>query len=421
MRQGVGLLVVFGAVFGVPSSVQAADDAFRNGLSADANVVVLYDSNQLRSRTPGSGHSYDIRYSPFGRIGYGHLLGRGSISLDGLVGHDFFQYNSGLNRNRFGAGGVLTTPVGARCSVVANGNYANRQNGLSDFADTGVALPPAAGDLPPDDVGRLIDNRQIFVSYGANANCGSPGGRLSAGGGASHSSLDNGSPLRRFANSNSNVYSLFAGLGVFRPGQLQINGSYSTIAYPNRLILPGATVSPVGFNTGVKSYRAGLTYSRPIGTKLTGSIGLSYLTARPDGGQSPYSAPAYDLSLSYRPGTRLSFSAVGSRSIVSSGTAGALFRVVDLIALTTTYEISTTISAHANAGLTVNNYKQPFDIPGEPARRTDSSKLIGLGVNYAPRPLYDVGINVNQTFRNSNSSFLNYNSTRASITLSVHV
>lgn len=414
MKFGVVLLVVAGAACAEWTPALAAD-----GLSVNATGSVFYDSNQLRASNSGTGASDDIRYSPAASVVYGHRLGQGSISLNALAGYDFFQNNKSLDRNRFGAGGSLNTQIGARCTAAVNGNYANRQNGIYEISD--LVLPPTTGDLPPDDIGRLVDNRQIFISYGANATCGSPGGRLSFGGGASHSSLDNGSAIRSFGNSRSNVYSLFAGLGLFRPGQLQVNGSYSTIDYPNSLILPGAAVSPVGRNTGVKTYRGGLTYTRPIGNKLTGSIGISYLTARPGGGQPPYSAPAYDVSLNYRPGTRLSFSAAGSRSVLSSGTSGALFRVVDSVQVSANYDISRTIRARANAGLIVNNYKLPFAIPGEPARRMDSSKLVGVGLSYTPRPLYDFSASVSRTFRSSDSSLLDYSSTRASITLSVHV
>ncbi len=432
MRTGVGILAVVGAALGAWSPAAAAPGASASGFAFGATAEVLYDSNQLRSGISSSGHTDDFRYSPAGSIRYGHLLGRGSISVNGTVGHDFFQYNKFLDRNRFGAGATLTAQAGARCSANAHGNYSNRQNGIGQFGNPALtstpvaaadpAVPPIPDDVTvPDDIGRLIDNRQISINYGLGATCGSPGGRLSFGGAASRSSLDNGSSLRSYANSNSNIYSLFVGLGVFRPGQLQVNGSYSTLSYPNNLVVPGAPVVPLLRNTGVNSYNVGLRYSRPIGTKLTGSVGVSYLAARPSGGQQPYSAPGYNVSLSYRPGSRLNFSAFGSRSILSSTGAGALYRVVDSINFTTNYDISPTISAHANAGLTANNYKVPFAIPGEPARRSDSSKVVGIGANYRPRPLYDVGVYVSQSFRTSNASILNFNSTRASLTLSVHV
>ncbi|QYE34152.1 outer membrane beta-barrel protein [Polymorphobacter sp. PAMC 29334] len=424
MRYSVGLLTAVGAVLVATPAFADALSA-PAGLSATATGEVLYDSNQLRSLSATNRHSDDIRYSPAGVLDYNHRLGRGTIALTGLVGHDFFQYNHYLDRNRFGAGGVLNQSIGSRCTAVVNGNYSSRQNGIysSNNLSTIPLDPtlPVIVDGPPDDVGRLIDNRQIFATYGANANCGSPGGRLSFGGGVVRSTIDNGSQLRSFANSNSMVYSLYAGLGVFRPGQLQINGSYSTIDYPNRLIPLGSTISPVGLNTGVKTYRAGLTYSRPIGAKLSGSIGLSYLTARPEGGQSPYSAPAYDVSLNYHPSPRLSFAAVGSRSVLSSSSSGALFRVVDAFQLSATYDVSNTISTHANVGLTANNYKQPFTIPGEIARVSDTSKIVGVGMNYTPRPLYDIAVQVSEIFRSSNPRLYNYDSTRVSLTLSVHV
>lgn len=398
----------------------AAPVVAAGGLSFNAVGEVLYDSNVLRALPAGQAHRDDFRYSPALSGQYVRALGRTQLDVNALVGYDFNQYNTYLNRNHFAAGGSLTARAGASCTVAATGNYSNRQNGIRSFGNA-VPSPPGTGDLPPDDVGRLIDNRQIFVAYGGSANCGSPGGRLSFGGAANHSGVTNGAASRAFANSDSDVFSLFAGFGVFRPGSLQLNGSYSTIGYPNRLIIPGVPVTARSLNSGVKTYRVGLTYSRPIGTKLTGSIGVSYLTARPGGNQSPYSSPAYNVSLAYAPSDRLSMSVAGSRNILASTTAGALYRVVDQVQASVQYQLGETITTRANVGLTSNNYKQSFDIPGEPARRSESSKVFGLGASYSPGRRYDVSVFVSDTIRSADPSLYNYNSVKASVTLAVHI
>lgn len=408
------------AATGAPGSAPAV----ANGLSLNAAGEVIYDSNQLRIPSSGTlGTSQrkkdDFRYSPSLNAQYVRAVGRTTLIVNGLVGRDFYQNNKYLDRNRFSGGGSLSYRT-ASCSATGNGSYSERQNGIRGFGNSVQALPDPSNP-PPDDVGRLIDNRQISTTYGVNGSCGSPSGRLTFGGGAQHSELSNGAISRQFADSNSDVYSAFAGLGVFRPGQLQVNGSYSIIGYPNRLTTPGVTPLPLGLNTGVKTYRVGVSFTRPIGTKLSGTIGGSYLTARPDGPQAPYSSPAYDISLSYTPGNRLSFVLLGSRNILASSTAGALFRVVDQIELTGSYQIGEAISARANAGLIRNDYHQSFATTGEPARRSEASKIFGVGVTYAPRPLYDVGVFVSETFRTANPSIFNYNSTKASITLAIHI
>ncbi len=392
--------------------------AVPNGLALTGSIETLYDSNVLRfARAVGpQAHRDDFRYSPAGSFTYGRSGGLLTLSVNGLIGHDFFQYNRYLDRNRYVGGGALTYRGGTSCQVTVTGNYTSRQNGIRE---AGAAIDPTN---PVDDVGVVIDNVQTSTLYGANAGCGSPTGRLSFGGGYTHSELSNGAVTRRFADSNSDSFNGNIGLGILRPGQLSLVGSYTTIGYPGRFVgAPGFVVPPQLLNRGVKTYRIGVSFSRPIGTRLSGSIGASFLHADPGGVQQPYSSPAYNIGLNYVAGPRLTFSLTGSRDIIASTTAGALFRVVDQIQLVSHYSLGEAISIDANAGFINNNYKQSFAVPGDVARISEATKQFGLSLTYAPRSLYDVTVNVNQTIRNGNPSILNYNSTRAGVTLAVHI
>ena len=388
------------------------------GLAITASGEVLYDSNSLRLSTGRSprGHVDDIRYSPALTAAYARNVGPVAVNASGTIGRDYFQYNSHLNRNRISAGGSLQYRLGARCSLGVNGSYTSRQNGIGSAAIDG-AVPI---DIPPDDVGQVVDNRQESSSYGVNANCGSPSGRLTFGGGYTHSELNNKSPTRQFADSVSDVYNGNIGIGILRPGQLSINGSYSTIDYPNRR----SFLSPVPIellNAGVKTYRLGVTFTRPIGTRLSGTIGASYLHAAPSGPQGGYSSPAYNLGLTYNSGNRLTVGLTGSRNIIASTTAGALYRVVDQLGINSTYKLGHSLALDANAGFIINNYKQSFGIAGEPARRLDRSTTLSAGLTYSPRRLYDVRLFVSQTIRTSEPAVFDYNSTKVGATLAVHL
>ena len=390
-----------------------------DGLSLNASGEVLYDSNVLRTASlavlTGTTHRDDFRYSPEASATYGRSSGLIALSVNGSIGRDFFQYNRYLDRNRYLGGGLVTYHAGSSCQVSVNGNYASRQGGIRE---AGAAIIDPAG-APADDVGIVIDNVITTAVYGANAGCGSPTGRLTFGGGYTHSSISNGAALRKFGDSDSDTFMGNVGLGIFRPGQLSLNGSYSTIEYPNRIggaILNGAPL----VNSGVKTYRIGLSYSRPIGTKLSGSFGVAFLHSDPIGGQAAYNSPAYNLGLNYAPSQRLNFTLTGSRDIIPSTTAGALFRVVDQLLLGAHYSLGNDITVDGNAGFIRNNYKQAFSLPGEPVRNNDISPTFGLGVTYAPRSLYDVTVNVTRTSRTSDPAIYNYSSTRAGITLAVH-
>lgn len=432
--RGVGpALVAVACVLAVPAAAQSLGSpglpggapAVADGLSLNASGEVLYDSNLLRTSSSdviaGAAHKDDFRYSPELSATYGRSTGRLALAVNGLVGRDFFQYNRNLDRDRYQGGGSLTYHSGSSCQVAVDGNYSRRQAGIRN---DGAGVDTSG--IPADDVGAVIDNVLTSTTYGANAGCGSPTGRLTFGGGYVHSALNNGAPSRQFGNSDSDTYSGNVGVGILQPGQLSLNGSYTTIAYPDRgsLIVNGVQL----YASGIKTYRVGLSFSRPIGTKLSGTIGLSYLHSDPVGGQSAYNSPAYTLAVNYAASQRLNFILTGSRDVLPSVTAGALFRVVDQVLFTGTYELGSSISVSANVGLIGNQYKGAFAIGGsgveggsEPVRHNDTTTTAGLSLSYAPRSLYDVTLDVTRSNRTSDPSLFSYTSTRASITLAIHI
>jgi len=402
----------------VAASEPGAVSAAPSGLRVTATGEVLYDSNELRSSRSAANSNRprdDFRYSPALNVAYSRNVGRLTTTLDGVVGRDFFQNNRQLSRNRYIGSGTATYATGTGCRAVIAGSYSSRQSGIRGL-DT---LRPVADPIvPPDDVGVVIDNVQTSTSAGINAGCGSLSGRLSFGGGYTHGALSNDAPTRRFGNSVSDTFSANVGIGVLRPGQLGLNSSYTIVRYPARQSLAALVPSSL-LGAGLRTFRVGVTFARPIGTRLSGTAGASFLHT--DAGSSSYNSPAYNLGLSYTASPRLSFNLAGSRDVLASTAAGALYRVVDQITASANYALGQSITVDANVGFSKNDYRVPFSIPGEIARRQDTSKIAGIGVSYAPRPLYDVSLFVGQTFRTSNPNLFNYDSIKASITLAVHI
>lgn len=399
------------------------------GAAADRFVVTgtvdsLYDTNVLRgtgvllpNRATAATHQDDFRVSPSVSASYNRSAGRVALAANALVGYDFFRYNRYLNNNRYAGGGTLTYRSGSSCQASVNGNISVRQDGIRG---TGEEIVDPSG-APTDNVGTVIDNVATASTYGANLGCGTPTGRLTFGGGYSHGTFSNASSFRKFGDSDSDTYTGNIGIGILRPGQVSLNGSYSTIAYPNRIAFAPIGVPLQLLDSGVATYRIGITVSRPIGTRLSGSIGASFLHADPSGGQAPYSSPAYSISLNYAASPRLGATLSASRDISPSASVGALFRVVDQILLTTRYELGRTIVFNANVGLLKDNYQQGFAIPGEPARSNDTTTNLGVGVTYHPRALFDINFNVSESLRRSNPAVFDYNSTRVGLTFAVHI
>ncbi len=90
--------------------------------------------------------------------------------------------------------------------------------------------------------------------------------------------------MRKFSDSNSDTFSGNIGVGILRPGQVSLTGSYSTIGYPGRRSghSRGSSIPPQFLSTGVHTYRVGISLTRPIGTRLNGTFGVSYLHADAD-------------------------------------------------------------------------------------------------------------------------------------------
>jgi hypothetical protein len=413
-------VAIFGAA--TPVAAQQASAASARSLAITATVDTLYDSNVVRgvqlNPLNRQAHTDDYRVSPSLYAVYNRSTGRIALAANGLVGYDFFNYNKYLNSHRYSGGGSLTYHSGSRCQVAVTGNVSSRQDGIRDF---GAPLVDPSGTRT-DTAGTVIDNVETSTSYGSNFGCGTPTGRLTFGGGYTHNSASNASVRRKFGDSENDTYTGNVGIGILQPGQVSLNGSYSTIAYPNRAtgsVING--IPPQLINSGVATYRVGITLSRPIGNRLSGRIGASFLHADPSGGQAAYSSPAYTLGLTYTPSARLSATLSGSRDISPSANVGALYSVTDQLLADVRYTLGRSITLSANAGLVKENYKQGFAIPGEPARGTDTTTSYGAGIAFHPRSLFDINLNISQSIRRSTPPIFNFRSTRVGLTLAVHI
>lgn len=413
-------VAIFGAA--TPAAAQQASAAGARSFAVTATVDTLYDSNVVRgvqlNPLNRQAHTDDYRVSPSLYAVYNRGSGRLALAANALVGYDFFKYNKYLDSHRYSGGGSLTYHSGSRCQVAVTGNVSSRQDGIRDF---GSPLVDPTGTRT-DTAGTVIDNVETVANYGSSFGCGAPTGRLTFGGGYTHSSASNASVLRKFGDSESDTYTGNVGIGILQPGQVSLNGSYSTIAYPNRAtgsIING--IPPQLINSGVATYRVGITLSRPIGNRLSGRIGASFLHADPSGGQAAYSSPAYTLGLTYTPSARLSATLSGSRDLSPSANVGALYSVTDQLLADVRYTLGRSITLSANAGLVKENYKQGFAIPGEPARGTDTTTSYGAGIAFHPRSLFDINLNISQSIRRSTPPIFNFRSTRVGLTLAVHI
>lgn len=229
-------------------------------VTADSNVARVNDETSAR-RLRGLEAS-DLRVSPTVDVtAVLPIAGRHLVNVTGALSYNFYMRNERLNRERIllSTNGLLN--FGA-CEVTFNGAYRRAQSDLGDLIvldNSGV-------------FDRRVVNTEEVKSIGGNVSCGSTVG-LRPTLGVTQSWADNSDTIRRI-NDYSNT-TLTAGVAYRRPalGDLSLFASKTWARYPNR----GDFVGPFGFGSegnDIRSY--GVSLSRPIGSRLTGSASISY-------------------------------------------------------------------------------------------------------------------------------------------------
>jgi len=267
-----------------------------------------YDSNVARESKAAADaagvRTDDIRYSLMTAIDGGMNVGRQAVFLRGTVGYDFYQYNKDLKKARVDLKGGTAGRLGP-CQAVLNAAYRR-----------------VLAELAPLSTTDARNSTENVLSYGGSASCpiiGPIGGTLSVQ--RSEIKTDG---ARTFRDSNSTVVAGNIGYNSQTLGSIGVIGSYTRTDYGT----PPVAI-PNAFNaTGFDSYSVGLQYTRPIGTRLTGSASVSYFELHRDdpavtqaltGGGT--SGTSWNVGFGYRASNRLNM------DIAFSDSTGATTRI----------------------------------------------------------------------------------------------
>lgn len=370
------------------------------------SVRTLYDSNFRRLPTAESAW----RVSPLAQVAVGLPIGRQQFYVGGDVGRDLFLGKTGFDRNRYRVGGGLAWRLGSRCSGSLVGEYTSRLSQTSDLAE-------------------FVDNVQKAQVYGASANCQLATG-LGFGGSVRRNIIDNDRVQRRQFDLRSTTISPQISYGRPSLGQFSIGGTINDIVYPNRQVITSA--GP--FEDRLKIYSARFGYQRNFGTRIQLTAGLSYNKAEPNpatqlvfqGGQlvsisrDGFSGSGYDLALTMKPSQRLTVTAIGTRDVSATPNVGAAFVVNQQYGLDMNYAIGPALTFGLGGTRNVRDYRGGFPTLDERRVRVrDEVNRVYAQLDYAPVPLYAIGIEVAHQQRTSNPADFNYKSTTAMLNLRV--
>jgi hypothetical protein len=368
--------------------------------------AVVYESNVAGSTAAVAAlrrlQPSDEIFEPSVHFTLARPIGRETVYVVGDAGYDFYARNSVLNRENLDIHPGAIGKVGP-CQTDLTGEYSRAQRELSELATspTGLAVP-------------FQDRNVLQVEeVGGDATCGRGVG-FGPSVTASETWTQNSSKLERYVDAQT--FSGSGGITYQRPvlGSLRVFGAFSDTRFPNRAGLAG--IEGAGVATGYQTFSGGVTYTRAVGSRLQGSVSLSYTKLDQQGAASPgFSGPTYSASLFYQVSSRLTATASVSRATVPSIRLNSTFSIEDFYSGGLNYRLSSRLTAGGGASFVheaFNGTATPvaFDLTDEKIYRIFGNVTLQLTRRVA------LGLDVQQLQRNANFPGLSYPDTRVGLT-----
>jgi hypothetical protein len=363
--------------------------------------VLTYDDNVFRTpdgvTRPGTTHGSDWILEPTASINYTRPLARGSIGARAQVSYKFYRHNSDLNRENIDFGLNGTTAI-SLCDVNGEATFRRSQSDLADVIDGAPA--------------KNVENRTRF---NAGVQCGLPRG-ISPGLEYTHEIATNGSSIRQESNSVRDT--LTGRIGYRSPtlGFVSFFGTISDGRYPNRPS-PGLGLSP---NDQIRTYSGGISYSREIGTRLSGVVSIGYMKVKPKLATVPgHKGITYSGNLSYRGSDRISATLNFSRASQQSNLLGIDYSITTSFGGNINYVFSPVISVTANASFTKRDFTASSFLV-QPVGSGDKTRTYGATINFQSFRRLRFAINGTHFIRSSPIAGLDYTANRVSLTSGIN-
>ncbi len=375
-------------------------------LQVDLIGRILYDSNfaggQTFVATTKNLHKDDISYAPSAKVSSYLPIGRETVFVDGSFGYDYHQYNSSLNHARINATAGVAGQFG-HCALSITDSFAESQSNQAD--------------LPL----QVTKNIQTSQSIGGQGSC-STGSGLGAFLSARNSTTNNST---RIGLVDAKGFQLSGGLSYQNTyaGAISLFTSYSTTEYKDSD--PTAPPTP-----GYKSYSVGMSYARPIGTRLKGSVEVSYQSVHPDSlnttvvGAPPttprktFSSFSSQGSLDYRVTPRLSTNLTFVRAVQPTLQKGSSLAILESVQGNARYALSSRLSATFGASWRRINYRSDGTIvtPLPNVISNDELTAYFTGLSYKVGRRGSLALDARWQTRNTNLTIFDYSDYRVGVT-----
>jgi hypothetical protein len=215
---------------------------------------------------------------------------------------------------------------------------------------------------------------------------------------------------------DARTFSGSAGLTYQRPvlGSIRLFGALSQTNYPDRGGLIG--LRGAGVATGYQTLSGGVSYTRAVGSRLQGTLSVSYTKLNEQGSTLPgFSGATYSAALSYMASTRLHVSALVSRATAPSNRLNSTFAIDELYSGQVSYDLGPRLTVDSGLSFNHNTYNGvPYPLGFD---LTDEKIYTVFGdVTFRLNRRLSLALDVHQLKRDANYPGLSYPETRVGLT-----
>lgn len=384
------------------TSAWAQDGAPARRVDLGLSAAATYDSNFLKRSNDAplfglqQGERDELRLTPAVTVDVQMPLGRQSVRLNGSAGYDLYTNNSDLNREHI----ALTGGGNLRFSTCN--------------ADLGVTFARQQSDLADILIGERIKNAETRWLFDGQTTC-PVGVGLVPTIGVEHERVENSDPLRQTGNYTAD--GVRASIGFSRPalGDIAINAAFRRGRYDDRQ-------AEAGVSERIDTYTLGASFSRRVGSQLTGTVSAGYTKVDPNlPGVRPYSGPSWSADVTWTPGTRLQATFGASRSAQQSNLLNISYSIVDDYQAGAIYALGDRIRLSGGASYTRRSLRDSPLTPQPLFRDEDRAYRLRAGASYIASRRLSFSLDAADERRRSSNRLFSYDNFTVALTTRLNV
>ncbi|MDB5436658.1 MAG: gelF [Phenylobacterium sp.] len=360
-----------------------------------------YDSDAARGSETAAAirglQSSDVIYSPSITVNYVSPNPRRGLALRGYFGYDYYQRNRTLRREQIDVSAAGNATFG-KCQLGGQLSFDRGQSGLEDLT--------------------LLVTKNTIQSYTVSASetCVSTAG-LTESVQVLHSGVTNTAAL--LVDYDTTGVSGSVGYSNHTLGNVSLVVDYSKTDYKNQLTSLSGTPNSLDVTS------VGVQFSRPIGRRLAGQLGVYYSTSNTDlgsaqlpGESTSFNGVTANAGLTYQVGPRLHLTGSLFRGVQATIRQGAAFAVTDRVDLGADYTLSSRIQVNLGGSWSKETFKGLDPLIQEVAPNRVDLWMVGGGVTFKVGRKSALSADVHHEESKTDLALFNFKDDRVSLTIS---